>query len=552
MRIVSYLERLADLLRPQYGQSGSSSSPEYRTQDRLPPGTDSVAIRWYSTKWAYAAAIFLVLGISAGWASTFGYLTIDSWNYLHLAQSIRDGQGCSVRGAYFATFPCGYPLVIALTAPSTEIGALIVSSKVTNLILLFVGFFFLMKTFRNVLVPVLIVVNPFTIELYQYTWSENLFLLAFCASIYAISRIAHNGSSRWYAVLLACTLIVGCSSRYFFAPFSVVIFAAAWISYGRTTAIRALPAFVAAAIFFLGYQKFNVVATGFPTGTPRIPAPETFVFLLFRFIRQVGKEFILTGALLLILLWGLKRTRGWASASGSRARVDAQPCRLLALSGAGYLLLAFYLRTLTQYDIYSPRTVSYGLVFVIAALVGLVTRTRTNYYPAIPVIIYGAFCLLTAQAEFITTLAGNIVHHRYVSPVDALERYRNSGTNADIIVSLRIPDVGPTMDAFPQLYYPKRASIIEVEAAPYSVPDTVSNLKKKIENARRQSCVFDFTPFRNRHDLERFVDGSFPVGFSFRSFPHGPQVDQRGTLDPSMRSLLLAKFQPGRYVACSF
>src|SRR4051794_29290537 len=101
MRRVRSFERLAGLLQPQYRDNGSSSNSECQTQDRLAPNSARVAIAWHATKWAYAAAIFVVLGISAVWAGTFGYLTIDSWEYLLLAQSIRDGQGCSVGGAYF-------------------------------------------------------------------------------------------------------------------------------------------------------------------------------------------------------------------------------------------------------------------------------------------------------------------------------------------------------------------------------------------------------------------------------------------------------------------
>jgi hypothetical protein len=552
MKRVRSLERLAGLLQPQYRENGSPSSSECQTQDRLAPNTARAAIPWHATKWAYAAAIFGVLGISAVWASTFGYLTIDSWEYLLLAQSIRDGQGCSVGGAYFAIFPCGYPLVLALTAPSINLGALIISSKVTDLILLFVGFFFLMKTFRNVLVPVLIIISPLTLELYQYTWSENLLLFAFCLSVYAISRIGNNVSSRRYGVLLACALILGCSSRYFFAPFAMVIFAATWISYGRTTAMKTLPAFIAAAIFFVAYQQFNTALTGFGTGMRRVPAPETFVFLLFRFIRQLAKELVIAGALLLVLLWGLRRTRGWACAPCAQVDIDAQACRLLALCGAGYLLAAFFLRTLTQYDIYSPRTISYGLVFVMAGLVGLVTRARENYYPTIPVMIYGALCLLVAQAEFITTLAGAVFNHRYVSPTHALEHYRNVGTDAELIVTLRAPDVGPTMDGMPNLYYPEHALIVWIDTAPYAIPDTVAGLKQKIEKAHARSCVFDFTGFKDKGAFEQVLDESFPVGFSFRSFPHVPVIVQRQRLDPSLRSLLLATFQPGQYVTCPF
>lgn len=530
--------------------------PQSETADGPLPDSASPALRWYSTRWAYIGAIVIILGISAVWAATFGFLTIDSWNYLHLAQSIRLGKGCSVGGSYFAIFPCGYPLAIALTAPSLDLSAMIISSKVTNLILLLAAFYFLSKSFKNVLVPLLVIVNPFTIELYQYTWSENLFLFAFCASLFIIARMAREGSSRWYTVALACALIAGCSARYFFGLFSVVIFLATWITYGRRTAIRALPAFVAAAIFYLAYQKFNAALTGFGTGMPRPPAPETFVFLLFRFVRQLAREVVMWGVLLLILAWGLKRSRGWATASPGHASlgadVDSQAGRFLALCGAGYLFLAFAVRTVTQYDIYSPRLISYGLVFVVAAAAGLITRPRKNFYPAIPVIAYGAFCLLAAQAEVVTVLASTIVHHRYVSPADALERYRNNGTDADLIIELRPPAIGPTLDPYALLYYPKQSTTILIDTAPYAYPDSVDTLRRKIGKVNARQCVIDFTPFPTQQDIQRFVDESFPVGFSFQSSPV-PKIARHERLDPSIRDFLLTTYQPGgRYVPCPF
>src|SRR5215813_12568068 len=156
---------------------------------------------WHSTKTAYLLAIFVVLALGATIAAAFGFLTHDSWNYLLLAQSLRRGEGCSIAGAYFSMFPCGYPLALALTAPSADIASLMISSKGTNVILLFFTFLLLRRTFRNVLVPTFVVVNPFTIGLFLYTWSENLFLLACCGSLFALSRVYRRDASYPYGAI---------------------------------------------------------------------------------------------------------------------------------------------------------------------------------------------------------------------------------------------------------------------------------------------------------------------------------------------------------------
>ena len=64
--------------------------------------------------------LITVTGLLAGFAvlaALFGYISVDSWYYMLLAQALRHGQGCSLHGEYSAVYPCGYPAVLALTAP---------------------------------------------------------------------------------------------------------------------------------------------------------------------------------------------------------------------------------------------------------------------------------------------------------------------------------------------------------------------------------------------------------------------------------------------------
>jgi hypothetical protein len=519
---------------------------------RRPAGQHARACakRWYSTKCAYLLAIFAILTISAAMAVSFGFLTVDSWNYLTLAQSIRHGEGCTVGGSYFATFPCGYPLAIALTAPSADIGSLMVSSKFTNLVLLFISFLLLTRTFRHWLVPTFVILNPFTIELSQYTWSENLFLLAFCGSMFALSRVRRGAMPYRALALLAFFLIVGISSRYVFAPFSAIVFVCAGLAYGWRTAVRALPAFVVAAIFFVAYQKLNADLTGFGTGIVRIPAPETVPFLTFRFFRQLAKEGVYLGVSALALLWLARKY--WSSQPEEQTQHDSDvpESRLLMFAGAGFLLLAFYLRLGTQYEIYSPRTVSYGLTFIVAGLIGSLTRGPTRCFPAGPVLLYGILAVLAAQAEVLPTLLGNVLANGYVFPVHALQRYHSRAKDADLIVTLQLPAVAPTVDGYERLFYPKHAVLVNIHFAPYGTPDTVAMLRKAIATKKAHACVIDFTQFASREDLERYVNQSFPVALSLGAVGGLPVVVSRPSFDASMRDYLLGIFRPGQYVAC--
>ncbi|MFC0397213.1 hypothetical protein [Paraburkholderia rhizosphaerae] len=507
---------------------------------------------WMSTRVAYFLAMFVVLLMGTLAACAFGFMTVDSWNYLYLAQSILQGNGCTVDGAYFATFPCGYPLAIALTAPSHEIASLLLSSKATNLILALGGFRLLMKTFRNVLVPALIIVNPLSIGLYQFTWSENLFLFAFCGAVYAISRIQRSEKRYRNVALLAMFLMIGCSARYFFAPFAAFIFIGAWLAYGRYTALRALPGFVASAVVFVAYQQFNVHMTGFGTGIARIPAPETFGFLTLKFILQFAKEGVWFGVAAILFLWLARKQWSWSPQLGSAARGDndARACGLLMVSGVGFLLLAFFLRTQTQYDLYSPRTVSYGLTFVAAASIGMLTRVRARTYPAVPLALYGMFSLLVAQDLLLPLMLKDALSGNYVFPSQAITRYHSEGTHADVIVTLKLPDVSPTVDGFHDLYYPTGKSIVEISSAPYGIPDTVTDLKSHIASLHARSCVVDFTPFQTRKALQDYVDQTYPVEFSFTSLTQLLNTIERPDFDASLKDYLLRIFQPGRFAPC--
>ncbi|QBQ98381.1 hypothetical protein [Paraburkholderia pallida] len=524
------------------------------------PLDDKSIERWYLTKSAYLVTIFVVLALSAAFAAGFGFLTHDSWNYLLLAQSLRRGEGCSISGSYFAMFPCGYPLALALTAPSADMASLMMSSKVTNVILLFFAFLLLRRTFRNILIPTFVILNPYTIGLFLYTWSENLFLLACCGSLFALSQRQLRDAPYPYrsVALLTFFLLLGVSSRYFFAPFAGVVFLCVWLVYGSRTAIRTLPAFVVAALFFAAYLKFNMLVTGMATGMPRIPAPETPAFLVFRFVRQMAKELVLLGASALALLWLTRKYWLKRSEDRSAGETQAPESRLLVLVGAGFLLLAFSLRLRTQYDLYDPRTLSYGLSFVIAGLVGLRTRIPMPRFPAGPALIYGLLVMSVALADAVTYTGAallpvlkDVQASGYVSPVAALERYHSPATDADLIVTVRRPPrIADIVDDEARLYYPKQATVIEIRTGPYLKPDSVADFRKLVATHHAHACVIDFTQFATRADLERHLEGGVPVAFSYGSGRWLPAIVYRPSFDPGMKDYLLSIFQPGRYVPC--
>lgn len=84
--------------------------------------------------------------------STYGgYVNTDGWTYLHLAQSISNGDGLTLNDEYFAVFPLAYPVMISVFSLfSTDINILIIASKILNLTLLLATYFFLKKYLRKI------------------------------------------------------------------------------------------------------------------------------------------------------------------------------------------------------------------------------------------------------------------------------------------------------------------------------------------------------------------------------------------------------------------
>lgn len=493
--------------------------------------------------------IATLLALGAALSAAFGYVSPDSWNYIRFAQSIRQGLGCSIDSVYFAVQPCGYGLAIALTGFSGDLADLIVSSKFTNLVLTGSSFWLLARTFRNILVPIAVIFNPITMAIYQFTWSENLFLFAVCGSFYALSRINRGETVLRNTVLLALFLLIGCSSRYFFGPFAAMAFLCAFACYGWRAAVRFLPAFVAAGIFFAAYQHYNEISTGYATGMLRIPAPESLQYLLAHFhaaLLRDGRAMFHAALILLILSW-----RCWSTEAAIRKEADElRDLVFLLLVGGGFLLLAFGLRLRTQYDLYGYRTIGYGSVFVFAACIGLFTRTASHRYPVFALLIAGLFAIFQNQERVLWPQMEAMWRQGYRSPSELLANYHAPAVEAEIIVALQVPLVAERIADLPQIYYPPGPVVILVDVAPYKVPDTEQTLRAKVALQKLSTCVVDFTPFPTQESFQAYIDSDFAADLA--PGPPGQKDVTVGQprLHASLRNYLTGIFQPGRYVPC--
>ncbi|MEX3999159.1 hypothetical protein AB4Y38_09710 [Paraburkholderia sp. EG285A] len=528
---------------------GASESPDAALRPEIhPAGADRALTR---PGYATLVAVLAVLALGAFIASVFGFLSPDSWHYLFLTQSLRRGLGCTEQGAYFAVFPCGYPLAVALISPFTDLASLLVTSKVANVALLFATFVLLARSPLGTFTAALVALNTVSLRLFQFTWSENLLLLAFAGSLATVAATHREGKAGRRAIWLALSLIIGCSSRYVFGPFAAAMFVGILCAWGPKTALRVLPAFVAAGGFYLAYQAFNVMHSGFGTGAPRAPALESFGFLGYMFIHATLRILapLCVTALVLLLLTGVRRApqplaRATLTSDAGRAHL------FLIYAGMGYLIVQFAIRSVTQFDIFYPRTIGYGYVFLLAGAAGLFLQVSKARVPVHAIALYGLTSLFLAQGPDFALRLLHAPFERDVSTIGALTRYRSAPTNAKLIVNFITPRLNATSDGSNTLYYPAGTQFVTPHTAPYEVPESLAELRARLPAHTAGSCVLDFTIFASKAQFSEYVDEKFPVGIRAYRALHTPEYALRDVMSPTLRAWLWSRFEPGRYVSC--
>ncbi len=500
----------------------------------------------------YLGTVAALLLLTAAIAITFGYISPDSWYYMLLAQSLRHGHGCSIDGQYLAVYPCGYPAALALTAPVASLPGLMISSKLTNALLLGLSFVLIQKATRHRLAAIFLAFNPITLQLALYTWSENLLLLCACGVIYGVVRVQAEPRSLARHALLALFLIVGCFARYFFGPYALVLFICAGLAYGWKTALRILPAFILAAVVYLAYQRFNAVATGYATGMGRFAAPES-PYLICALFLQTLFSLALWPALAAGALWLVSRKEV------SLARSEPEPetrraAWLLVYAGIGFLTLAFVLRAGTQFDPFDARTIGYGLVFIATGLIARFTHfRRPDTLPLAGLATCGLFSLVFINGGMIPYEFYQMAKGEYRFPAASTPLLHRQGPPADVIVYFELPDLPKGLekiDNIETLHYGPHTQLVSPAGRPDDVPDTPKTFITKIDQAGGGRCYFDFTPFNNAADFQVYLNRATQTDTSFALWPGLSKPTYRADFDPALTAWLQAVFQPARLVPC--
>ncbi len=501
----------------------------------------------------YMLGVLAILAVSTALAIAFGYISVDSWYYIYLAQGLRHGQGCSVNGSYLADYPCGYPAVLALTAPVTTSGVLMVTSKLTNLAMLCADVFFVWKASHNRLMTTLFVINPITLLIGMYTWSENLELFCFCGTLFAVSRLSLQPRNWAFYGLLTGFLVLGCFARYFFAPFAFILFVCTWVVYGRGLALRTFPCFCVAGVVFLAYQKFNLDMTGFATGMPRIPAPEAPLLLVRQFwIAVAGCALGVGLAGLGLLAPSYKKLM----ISNDKARTAAQQAaNFILLAGLGFLALAFLLRFRTLFDPYNTRTLGYGVVLTLTGLVGryMCTRDNADIYPVRCLAICGLICVLFCDGRALPQDFADLFQSGYQFPAASVADLQYKGPPLDVAVYFQLPastlDTG-NVDNIEEQYYGRDVTLI-TPTSDDDKPETAPSFLHDLDGLETSRCYFDFTPFASRDDFKAFLSTGTLIDHRFFPKPGEDPMPRKPDYDPGLKAWLLSVVQPGRMVPCA-
>ncbi|MDI7776475.1 hypothetical protein [Asticcacaulis sp. EMRT-3] len=502
-----------------------------------------------SARSRYLAVLAAALCLAAGLAIAFGYISVDSWYYMLLARSLRDGHPLHLHHQYMAVYPLGYPLLLALTTPLARPEVMMITSKLANMALLAADFALIWRATRNLPVATLIVVNPVTLVIAMYTWSENLELFAICASLFLITNLAQDGKRR-DLFLLAIVLIIGVFSRYFFGPLAFLIFAASWRVYGRKVAWRIFPAFCVAGLVYLSYQGVNWAVTGYPTGMPRGPAPEAPLLLIRDFLTAGGWN-----GLKVLIAAGLFLAFARRHVSLQRpARNDA--ATLILLTGLGFLALALVLRLRNYFDPFDTRTLGYGIVLTLTGLIGRYIHLDEGNQPVWPVAALIACALFSVVFADDFALLQDIhdLPDGYAFPAASLAQLKGHSPPANVIVSFQLPIAGldsTNVDNINEVFYGPDVTVIAPLGGPDNTPESVPAFWHRLSALHPHTCYFDFTPFATAADFDTYLNAQNLIDrrWSWQDFRfHKVKMT---ALVPDMRVWLRHVFVAGRYLPCA-
>lgn len=477
--------------------------------------------------------LIVLASASCAWlAAHFGWLNVDAWNYLALAENLAAGDGLSIRPDwghdYWAIFPGGYPLLLVITQSLLPVDML-AASKILNGLLTLTAIFCASRFARiPLLVSAAVFFSAAWLEVASYSWSENMFVCFMLVALLSMDRYLSSGLWRWLG-LYVLALVLTVSSRYI-AGFYLVAYVAMLVWYARSASgsrvVSVIGATVVAAFFFVGYLLVNRHITGHLTGFGRAHANETVWFLLSHFLSQS----VITGGLLVVaggvVLLVSRRAQRFAVS-------DTNPAAMaMVIGGVLYLALLFALRMHSRFELFGNRMVMPGLLLLVLAAL-------SHLYACLPARRERPWLM---RALFLLCVLANtafLYRDVIVSPQlwhtdsykAAMARYDASFgalPEGTAVIEPSYPVSGWRLDS--PAFTSKRLFLVQVQDYPFELPAYKAFLRELHYHGTKPKYVFDFEAIATIEELERVL--------------------KERCADPALASWIKAHFSPKRFVTC--
>jgi hypothetical protein len=453
-----------------------------------------------------------------------GYISPDSWVYLHLAQSISMGKGIALNDGYFSIFPAGYPLLIALISGfSSNIYALITASKLLNFLLALLSYNYAKKIFKNKIFAMLFILSPLYLTIFKFTWSENLFYASIIASIYYLIKLNEKPCLK-YCIYLTLTLILAISSKYFSGPLIFLMFIGYILVYGRKDIVLKFIPFFISGFIFIAYQLFNKKLTEYSSGMPRIEAAESIKLIFYSFISSSIK--LTFSALIPVLLVVFFQK--------TKYKLDKKYL-LIIFVGISYLILHLVVRSLSHYDLFGSRILGLGLLLIVFSLVGLIfSQFKLNNKIYILIIISIASGFYIGGYRDISKFkipSLNSFDYKYVVSLKVESPSGNVSNQARSIYSVDRDE-----------YYGYDTKLITPNLGPYLKVENLDNFTKRIKEIDYGNCVIDFSLVSNESELKSIIGSKYKIDIYPEKY--------MDSMSPSIQQKFLSIFEPNQLVPC--
>jgi len=346
---------------------------------------------------------FLVVVFSHSFFSANGYLSPDSTRYLALAQNLIEGNGFSVSSVsldgndreYFAIWPLGYPVLIAMLAKVSGLSVFI-SSKIINLIFIALSLWIIRKMFKvdSHVFGCVLLFGAF-LQLFSHSWSEVPFIFGLLWLCFSLNGYL-NGTLKYSLIHLLFAGVLIFLSRYIGAfSFVVVGLVALWQLKQRRLAnfVHLSLVSLVGFIFVVSYLYNNVLETGWVTGKQRIPSFETNLQLAVMVVKAFSQELVvLSGHNKTTFFWMLVIQMSviavvWFNIkpstilSNNNYSVDEKKGRnlqfVLFLVGVTYLVAIVLSRWFTQFDYLNYRLLAPGTLLLLLAMILKIQRSNS-------------------------------------------------------------------------------------------------------------------------------------------------------------------------------